>query len=109
MSPEAVAANEVILTRVEEIGGGFVWESEIFAVSLMDVAVSHAEASKLCGLSGVQQIALNASLLSLPALRALASITGLESLVLTSPSVATSELAALESIGPRIEVVSNET
>jgi len=35
MKPEAVLRNEVMLTRVQLIGGGFVWDVGIFPVSLM--------------------------------------------------------------------------
>jgi hypothetical protein len=41
-----------------------VWDAEVFAVTLMDVAVEDDAAIPLCGLRGVQQIAVDASRLS---------------------------------------------
>ncbi|WP_428380966.1 hypothetical protein [Nevskia ramosa] len=105
MGPEAAAANEAILSRVEEIGGGSVWDAEVFAVSLMEVAVGEDEALKLCGLTGVQQIVLNSSLLSFSTLKVISSIPGLRSLVLVSPAVSAPELAALGANGLKVEVV----
>lgn len=105
MSPEAAATNEWVLAHVERLGGGYVWDAEIFTVSLIDVAASDEEARKLCALTGVQQLALNGAQLSLATLKAVASIPGLNSLVLVSPSLEPAELATLMAIGPRITVI----
>ena len=51
--------NDAILDWVEKVGGGYVWEAEIFAINLLDVALTDKEARNLCKLSGIQQIALN--------------------------------------------------
>jgi hypothetical protein len=105
MSPEVAQENERILVQVEKYGGGYVWEPEIFAVTLMDVAVADAEAAVLSGLTGVQQIALNASRLSFPTLRKVAGIPGLRSLVLSSITLTREQQSLLERCGPRVEVV----
>lgn len=101
-----MATNEAILRRVEEFGGGYVWEDEIFAVTLLDVTVADSEASELCRLRGVREIMLDASKLSFSVLTALAQISGLKSLVLASPSLTSDQLTTLERAGPRIRVVS---
>jgi hypothetical protein len=105
MSPEVAKENERILAQVEEYGGGYVWEREIFAVTLMGVAVADAEAAPLAGLTGVQQIALNASRLSLATLQKLAGIPGLRSLVLSGITLTQEQQLLLEGCGPRVEVV----
>ena len=105
MSPEAAAKNEVVLAHVEKLGGGYVWDAEVFAVSLLDVTVSEEEAQKLCALTGVQQIMLNCSQLSLATLKAVASIPGLRSLAIGVPTIASAELAVLAAIGPEVRVV----
>ena len=47
MNPEVAQKNAKILAQVESYGGGYVWEREIFAVTLMDVAVADSEAAIL--------------------------------------------------------------
>lgn len=105
MSPEAAKANEKVLAHVDQLGGGYVWDAEIFTVSLMDVATSDEDAQELCALTGVQQVALNSSRLSIATLKAVASIPGLKSLVLVASSVSSEQLTALGEVGPHIEVV----
>lgn len=46
--------NERILSRVEQLGGGYVWDAEVFAVSLEGVAVSGMDVRALLGLVGVE-------------------------------------------------------
>ncbi len=81
-----MAGNQAILDWVDSIGGGSVWEPEVFAVTLFDVDVDDEQALRLCGLTGVEQIAINAEGLSPVTLQALARIDGLKSLVLNKPS-----------------------
>jgi len=107
MKPDAAQQNERILAQVEGYGGGYVWEAEIFAVTLMDVAVADAEAATLSGLTGVEQIALNASHVSFPTLQKIAGIPGLRSLVLSGITLAQEQQLLLESCGPKVEVVEN--
>ncbi len=107
MSPNAAQQNERILAQVEAYGGGYVWEPEIFAVTLMDVPVADEEAATLSGLTGVQQIALNASHVSFPTLQKIARISGLRSLVLSGITLRQEQQLLLESCGPRVEVVEN--
>ncbi len=108
MNPDASAANEAILVKVENLGGGYVWEPEIFAITLMDVALTDEQACVLTGLSGVEQIAINASRLTLPALQAIAGIPGLKSLVLSRSLLSAEQRQLLEKIGPEIQVVNDE-
>jgi hypothetical protein len=108
MSPEAAQTNERILAQVEDYGGGYVWESEIFAVTLIDVALQDDEAASLCGLTGVEQIALNASRLAFATIQSIASIPGLQSLVLSGVTLTVEQQALLESLGPKVKVVSDD-
>lgn len=105
ISAAAAENNERLLAMVEDLGGGYCWDAEIFAVTLMDVAVADSDAAILCGLVGVQQVALNASLLSFSVLERIAKIPGLQSLVLNVPTVAESELEALKRHVPEVLVV----
>ena len=107
MSPKAAQANERILAQVEKYGGGYVWEREVFAVMLMDVAIADADAVTLCGLTGVEQVALNASRLSFPMLQKIARIPGLRSLVLSGITLTPEEQLALHHCGPKVEVVAD--
>ena len=99
--------NQAILDWIDSIGGGSVWEPEVFAVTLIDVDVEDEQALQLCGLSGVEQIAINAEGLSSATLQALARIEGLKSLVLKNPSITDPDLMALNASGSRIEIVSD--
>jgi hypothetical protein len=108
MTPEAQARNEAILAEVERLGGGSVWEPEVFAVTLMDVAVSDQEALALLGLAGVEQIAINVANISATTLNSIACIAGLNSLVVTGRKIEPPEMSALQSLGPDIEVVEHE-
>lgn len=97
--------NEAILARVEELGGGYVWDAEEFAVICMDVALADADAMALVGLTGVQQIALDCSRLSFGALKSIAAIGGLQSLVVCNPAFNVNDLPLLEAVGPEIQMV----
>lgn len=74
--------NQEILDKVEELGGGYVWDAEVFAIVLLDCELDDADASILLGLQGIQQIAINAKRLSAEMIKKLARISGIESLVL---------------------------
>lgn len=104
MSPEAASRNEAILARVEELGGGYVWEADYFAVTLLDIPVDDAEAEKLGALTGVGQIAINAASLRFSTLRLLVAIPGLRSLVVAAPALTPAELASLREVGPEVVV-----
>jgi hypothetical protein len=106
ISQAAAEKNEGILARVEELGGGYVWDAEVFAVTLMDVAIPDVEARELVGLAGVSQIAMNASHVSTDTLAKIAAIPGLRSLVLCNPTGDPCQMESLRSIGPAVEVVS---
>ena len=107
MSPEAAQANERILAQLEGYGGGYVWESEIFAVMLIDVAIQDQQAASLCGLTGVEQIALNASRLAFTTVQSIASIPGLQSLVLSGMILTEGQRVLLDRLGPKVEVISD--
>ncbi len=105
ISAAAAARNEQLLAEVEKLGGGYVWDAEVFAVTLMDVAVADIEARALAGLVGVLQIALDCSRVSIRTLREIAAIPGLQSLVLRNPACRPEELDSLRSVGPDVDVV----
>ena len=107
-SDPIAAKNEEILAHVESVGGGYVWEPEFFAVTLFDVPVTDSEISSLSELRGVQQIALNASNLSFPAIESIAHIPALESLVLCQHTLSAEQVETLRRVGPEIELVSDE-
>ena len=105
IDPAAALENEQILTRVEALGGGYVWDAEVFVVTLMDVAVAINDALSLTRLVGVQQVALDCSQLDGPTLRKIALVPGLQSLVLCNHGLSAAEIQLLQSLGPIVEVV----
>lgn len=100
--------NESILAKVETLGGAYVWDADIFAVTLFEVPVADSDAAPLSELQGVQQIALNASNLTFPTIESIARIPGLESLVLCQDNLTPEQVSALKLVGPEIELVSND-
>ena len=108
MSPEDAQANERILAQVEIYGGGYVWESETFAVTLVDVAIEDQQAASLYGLIGVEQIALNAARLAFATIQNIAAIPGLQSLVLSGATLTKDQQALLERLGPKVEVIADD-
>ena len=97
--------NESILVHVESLGGGYVWDAEVFAVSLLDVAVSEVEVDSLYQLQGMQQLAINAEVLSFNAIVRMAKIPKLESLVLANHNLSLRQVEDLKSYGPNIELI----
>jgi len=97
--------NDAILAVVDSLGGDSVWEDDVFAVNLMEPELSDDQALVLCGLVGVQQIAINASRLAFPTLRRLAEIPLLESLVLGHAALTPQQFDELSSVGPEVEQV----
>lgn len=104
IAPDAAKENERVLASVERLGGGYVWDAEVFVVTLMDVAVGDDEAAILCSLVGVEQIALDASCLSYAVLERTAKIPGLRSLILSAPAVSVAEVKALRKFVPEVLV-----
>lgn len=96
-----------ILTLVESYGGGYVWESELFTVSLVDVAIQDEAAACLLGLTGVEQIALNASHLQFATILKLATIAELQSLVLFGTCLSEPQRALLDKLGSRVQVIAD--
>jgi len=97
--------NERILAEVEAAGGGYVWDAEIFAVTLMDVVPNDALAASLCTLVGIQQIAINSSRLAFDTVRNLAQIPNLKSLVLNHAALTDDEAALISSLVPELILV----
>jgi hypothetical protein len=108
ISEQAAALNEKILFRVESIGGGYVWDADIFAVTLIDIEPTDSDISELSELRGVQQIAINASKLTFPAVLSVARTPGLESLVLSCSSFTDQQHLELEAHVPELILVSDE-
>lgn len=102
MTPEHSVLNQRILEQVELHGGGYVWDAEVFAVTLMDTVVQDGFAAQLCGLYGIQQIALDASELSYSAVKALASIPGLQSLVLNHSTLTEPQRREVRQLSPEV-------
>jgi hypothetical protein len=96
--------NDAILDELEALGGGYVWEPEIFAVTLVDVDVTDTVVKLVSRLVGVEQVVVNAAGLSPATLKAVASIPGLHSLLLTNCSLSPAELDALRALGPEVEL-----
>jgi hypothetical protein len=103
--PIEAKRNEAILARVEGLGGGYVWDAQVFAVICMDHAIADADAMALAGLTGVQQIALDASRVSVDALKKIAAIQGLQSLLVSKPAFSADELQMLRAVGPDVQVI----
>ena len=97
--------DERILDWIEEIGGGYVWDTDVAAINLLEVDVSDDDATRLRELNGVQQLAINARSLSRAVIRSLAEISGLSSLVLSNAVLEPEFLLELEATGPQIELV----
>ena len=106
INPTVAEKNEDILARLEELGGGYIWDAEVFAVTLMGVALPDANVIGLVGLVGVSQIAMDASRVSIDTLAKIAAIPGLQSLVLCNAVCDPRQLESLLSIGPDVEFVS---
>jgi hypothetical protein len=92
------------LAWLEELGGGYVQDDEVSAITLMDVALTDDQASSLLQVSGFQQLAINASALSLSTLVSLGRLEGLESLVLGNCALSDGDIRALKQQCPSIEI-----
>lgn len=108
VSNAASELNEGILARIESIGGGYVWDAEVFAVILMEIQPTDSDIADLSKLVGVQQIALNATHLSFPAILSVAQTAGLQSLVLSNSSLSQAQLLDIQALVPEVVLESNE-
>ena len=97
--------NDPILEWVEKRGGGYVWEPEVFAVTLLDVSIDDDDAERLSHLVGVQQIAVDATKITLEGLKKLAGISGIRSLVLRDGDLKPDHLAQLRTVCPEVLIV----
>jgi len=102
MTKNEIQNNEDILVWIDSVGGGFAWEDEIFAVTLLDVELDDAQVLRISGLVGVKQIALNAHRLSIKTLLTIASISDLKSLVLSMRDFSRDEKIRLEELVPEV-------
>lgn len=107
MTPEESQINQSILDGVEAAGGGYVWDAEVFSVTLMGVPLEDDDVILLCGLRGIQQIALDSSRVSIATLAALAGIPGLQSLVLARGDLTEGQRNELGRFGPEIVEVND--
>ncbi|WP_411881681.1 hypothetical protein [Polaromonas sp. YR568] len=95
MDAQRTSRNQEILDQVEGLGGAYVWDAEIFTVAFMNGTIADDTALLLTQLTGVQQIALTPSGLTFPVLHAIASVPGLESLVLFNSALDENQLKCL--------------
>lgn len=95
MSVNVNEINDPILDWVEKCGGGYVWEPEVFAVNVLDTSFDDEDAERLSQLVEVQQIAVDASRISLAGLQKLAAIPGISSLVIRGGRLASSDVELL--------------
>ena len=97
--------NDPILDWVEERGGGYVWDAEVFAVTLLGTCFDDADAAHLSRLVGVQQIAVDASEMSMVGLETLASIPGIASVVIRNGRLGPEEIARLRETCPEVLMI----
>lgn len=97
--------NESTLAHIESLGGGYVWDADVFVVTLLDITVSVDAVDSLCKLQGMQQLALNVELLSFKEIVRMAKIPKLESLVLANHNLSLAQVEDLKSYGPNIELI----
>lgn len=107
ITPHAAARNQDILDTFESVGGAYVWE-EVFTVSSIEIPLMDAQIEPLCGLVGVQQVALHARHLSAAVLRRVASISGLQSLVLAGSRLSAQELEVLRGLCSEVVVLEDK-
>ena len=97
--------NDPILDWVEERGGGYVWDAEVFAVTLLETCFDDADAAQLSRLVGVQQIAVDAREMSMVGLMKLASIPGIASVVIRNGRLEPEEIARLKETCPEVLMI----
>lgn len=97
--------NDPILNWVEERGGGYVWEPEAFAVTLLDTSIDDDDADRLSRLIGVKQIAVDASRISLDGLRKLAGIPGILSLVIRKDGLTEHDIEQLRTSCQDVQLI----
>lgn len=97
--------NDPILDWVEELGGGYVWDAEVFAVNLLDVLLSDEDAERLSRLVGVQQIAVDSRRMSLGGLTTLARIPGISLLVIRAGSLTENHVDQLRASCENVQLI----
>jgi hypothetical protein len=108
LSNTAIKENEVIPAHIEALGGGYVWEPEMFVVTLIDIPASDAQVSVVSHLRGVEQVALNCSKLSFAIIESIARIPSLRSLVLRQSALIPGQLLALHDLVPEVLLVADD-
>jgi hypothetical protein len=96
--------NQQILDWIESLGGGYVWEEEIFSIILNGYALSAEEAQKLSELMSVKQIALLEAKTEVRCLCPLTNNKSLRSLVLSRSLYSQEEERQLRSFCSNIEL-----
>jgi len=98
-------SNQAILRKIESVGGGYVWEPEIFAVTMLDIPIDECLAKLVCKLRGVRQIAINCRNISFSALLEISDIPGLQVLVVSELHIMEQEYGTLLASCPEVVVV----
>lgn len=97
--------NDEVLAWVQMVGGDYVWEDDLFAITLLDVTIDASGVERLLRVEGLDQLAIDVSRIEDAELRRLAQLPGLGSLVLSGRSLSESDLAALRALGPDVDLV----
>lgn len=99
--------NEEVLAWVETLGGDYVWEDDLFAITLLDVPIEPSQVDRLLAVEGLDQLTLDASRLRSTDLRRLAGMAGLGSLVVAGRALTANEVADLRDQGPEVDLVAD--
>lgn len=94
-----------IVEWVEDVGGDYVWEDDLFAITLLDVAIDAGGVGRLLELDALDQLAVDASRLQMAELRKLAAMKGLGSLVVAGRVLSETERSELALLGPEVDQV----
>jgi hypothetical protein len=96
--------NQEILDWIESLGGGYVWEDEIFTIILEGCILTPDEARTIAGLAGVQQIAILGAKTEMSALLPIVRVESLQSLVLSKSLYSEEEIGNLKATRPDLEI-----
>jgi hypothetical protein len=85
-------------------GGEYVWEAEFSSVTLMETELNDEQANMLFELSGIEQIAINATALSFSTVSSLCYVTDLKSLVLGHCTFSNEQIEMFKQAHPSINI-----
>ncbi|SDY95453.1 hypothetical protein SAMN04515617_13521 [Collimonas sp. OK242] len=105
MNPQEASTNQETLNKIENQGGVYVWDSEVFTVAFIDTPIQNEAAALLTRLTGVQQIAIDSSQLTFSVLKMVARIPGLESLAILRSMLDASQVEELQLSVPELVLV----